>query len=93
MNQLNIPDSIFETSHPDTPIGFVYLLSTATLFSMDLIGKNLQLNGIDVQWNYADGSEAENGPSTLYVKKEYHEQALSILTTLDLLDFTTHHGK
>ncbi len=93
MSQLNNTDRTLEPTHPDNPPGFVYLLSTPTIFDMDMIGKNLQMNGIDVQWNYADVIDAENERSTMFVKKEQHEQALSILTSLDLLDFTTQNGK
>jgi hypothetical protein len=72
---------------------YIFLLSTSTIFAMDLIGKNLQLNGIDAQWNYPDVIDAETEPTKLFVKIEQQEQALSILTSLDIMDFTTHHDK
>lgn len=93
MTTLNTTEGIFKESDPENPNGFVFLLSTSTIFAMDLIGKNLQMNGIDAQWNYADVSDTEHEPSRLFVKMGQHEQALSILTSLDLLDFTIHHGK
>ncbi|MDP1678007.1 MAG: hypothetical protein Q8L88_14205 [Bacteroidota bacterium] len=93
MNQLNNTDITLEIANPEISNGFVHLLSTSTIFAMDLIGKNLQMNGINTQWSYSDVIDVENGPSKLYVKKEQQEQALSILTSLDLLDFTIQNGK
>ncbi len=93
MSRLNNTDRTLETARLDNPPGFVYLLSTPTIFDMDMIGKNLQMNGIDVQWIYADTIDAEQVRSTMFVKKEQREQAQSIITSLDLLDFTITHGK
>ncbi len=93
MNQPNNTNSVNDTSHPESPSGFLYCLSTSTIFEMDLIGKNLQMNGFEVYWNYADIIDTENSTSTLFVKKEQLEQVFSILTSLDLLDFTIHNGK
>jgi len=90
---------IFNSEHSvnisDTEVsaGFIHLLSTPTIFSMDLIGKNLQMNNIETQVKYSNEIDAENEPSLLYVKMEQQEQALSILTSLDLLDFTMRHDK
>ncbi len=93
MNQINKFEHAIDVSNSAVPIGFVHLLSASTIFAMDLIVKNLQMNGIDVQWNFPDEMDAENEPITLFVKMEQQERALSILTSLDLLDFTIHHGK
>lgn len=93
MNQTKNTDKIIDISHSDSPEGFIYCLSTSTIFEMDLIGKNLQMNGIEAYWNYTDTIDSENGISTLFVKQVQLEQAHSILHTLDLIDFTIHNGK
>ncbi len=93
MNQPTNSKSAINGSNSEAPKGFVRLLSTSTIFAMDLIGKNLQLNGIEAQWNYPDSIETEYESATLFVKIEQQEQALSILTSLDLLDFTTYNVK
>jgi len=93
---MNRPDTIVRTtvpSPPKIPDGFVHLLSTSTIFAMDLIGKNLNMNGVDALWTYSDMIDAEHELSILFVKVEQQENALSILTSLDLLDFTIHHDK
>jgi hypothetical protein len=86
-------DHPLNISNSETPKGFVHLLSTSTIFAMDLIGKNLQLNGIEAQWNYPDAVDTDTEPAILFVKIEQQEQALSILASLDLLDFTIHNDK
>jgi len=73
--------------------GYTHMLSTPTIFAMDLVGKNLQMNGVDAVWFYSDPIEGMDELSSLYVKTEQKENALSILTSLDLTDFTTSHGK
>ncbi len=69
--------------------GYVFLLSTPTMFEMDLIGKNLHMNGVDALWFYPDTIDVPNELPSLFVKTEQKENALSILASLDLLDFTT----
>ncbi len=93
MNQIINSERAIDVSNLEAPKGFVHLLYTPTIFAMDLIGKNLQMNGIDAQWNYPDPIDAEHEPAILFVKIGQQEQALLILTSLDLLDFTIHHGK
>jgi hypothetical protein len=93
MNQKINSDHASDFSNSEPSKGFVHLLSTPTIFAMDLIRKNLQLNDIETQWNYPDVINAENESAILFVKLEQHEQALSILTSLDLLDFTIQNGK
>ncbi len=87
MNQIINSEQFINIPNSEIPKGFVHLLSTSTIFAMDLIGKNLQMNGIDAQWNYPDPIDAEHEPVILFVKIEQQEQALSILISLDLLDF------
>jgi len=90
---------IFNSEHSvnisDTEVsaGFIHFLSTPTIFAMDLVRKNLQMNGIETQVKYPDEIDAVHEHALLYVKMEQQEQALSILTSLDLLDFTIHHVK
>ncbi len=93
MNQIINSEHAGDVSNSEPPKGFIYLLSTPTIFAMDLIGKNLQMNGIEIQWNYPDIINAENEPAILFVKLEQQAQTLSILASLDLLDFTINHGK
>ena len=87
MHQIINSERAIDVSNLEAPKGFVHLLYTPTIFAMDLIGKNLQMNGIDAQWNYPDPIDAEHEPAILFVKIEQQEQALSILISLDLLDF------
>jgi hypothetical protein len=82
-----------QSSNSGIPEGYIELLTASTIFSMDLIGKNLAMNSIDAYWEYSDITNEMDEPSKLFVKPEQQEQALSILTSLDLMDFTSHHGK
>ncbi len=72
--------------------GYHQLLSTSTIFEMDLVGKNLHMNGIDAVWFYHDPVENPDEISSLFVRNDQKENALSLLTSLDLTDFTTHNG-
>ena len=80
-------------AQPYSSEGFSKLLSAQSIFAMDLIGKNLQLNGIDVQLTFPDPIENSNEMPSLMVKNGQTEKALSILTSLDLLDFTSLNDK
>lgn len=82
-----------QKNHSEVPADYIELLTTSTIFAMDLIGKNLQMNGVDTYWNYSDETSEQKKPSKLFVKPDQQEQALSILTSLDLLDFISHNGK
>jgi hypothetical protein len=75
------------------PDGYLLLLTTPDMFSMDLVGKNLQMNGIHTVWSVPDPVDMPGVPCSLFVRTEQKEQALSILTSLDLIDFTTTHGQ
>lgn len=75
------------------PEGYILLLNTTNIFSMDLVGKNLKMNGIDAMWSFPDPVEFPEGDSALFVKAEQKDQALDVLTSLDLIDFTKTHGQ
>ncbi|MFZ4620270.1 MAG: hypothetical protein ACOYNS_06915 [Bacteroidota bacterium] len=75
------------------PEGYVHLVSTANIFDMDLVAKNLQMNGIDAVWSNPDPVEQPEDPSLLFVKAEQKEQAVAVLTSLDLNDFTIPNGR
>ncbi len=97
---MNQQSDTFTSTHADrntetaaVPDGYLLLLTTPDMFSMDLVGKNLQMNGIDAVCSSPDPIDMPGGPSSLFVKKEQKDQALSILTSLDLIDFTTTHGQ
>lgn len=91
-NQSNTLVTIVSSS-PQAPEGYIQLLSTANIFGMDLVGKNLQMNGIDALWFYPDPVELPDGYSTLFVKAEQKEQAAAMLASLDLNDFTLNNGE
>lgn len=76
-------------SHPKNLDGYVQLLSSPTIFEMDLVGKNLQMNGIDALWFYPENIEHQDELPLLFVRTEQKENALNILTSLDIIDFTT----
>ncbi len=80
-------------ARPKNLDGYTYLLSTPTVFAMDLVGKNLQMNGIDALWFYPDAVDDHNDIPSLYVKDGQHEKAKSILVSLDLLDFAVPNDK
>lgn len=86
------PDITNGITHPKNLDGYIQLLTTPTIFEMDLIGKNLQMNGIDAIWFYPDALELPSEISSLFVKSDQKEKALSILASLDLTDFITYHG-
>ena len=79
-------------SQPKSVEGYIQLLSTPTIFEMDLVGKNLQMNGIDVVLFYPDVIDHPDEISALLVKSDQKEKALSILASLDLTDFVTYYG-
>lgn len=66
---------------------YVPLLSTNTIFELDLVGENLRMNGIDLLINYPDMIEQSNERPTVFVRAGQKEQALSVLTSLELMDF------
>jgi hypothetical protein len=75
------------------PEGYHPLLTTATFFEMDLIGKNLLMNGIDAVWNYPDQAEQPAERPSLFVRTGQQEQAQAVIVSLDLTDFITYHGQ
>jgi hypothetical protein len=81
-------DSTTDAAQPKVLDGYIQILTTPTIFEMDLVGKNLQMNGIEAVWFYPDTDEL----SSLFVRHNQKENALSILSSLDLTDFTTHNG-
>ncbi|MFA6540312.1 MAG: hypothetical protein WCT99_01820 [Bacteroidota bacterium] len=66
------------------------LVSTATIFEMELIAENLRANGVDVHW-FDVGQYGTLDGAKLFVKKEAAVSAITILNTLDLIDFTVVH--
>lgn len=80
-------------AHPKNLEGYAFLLSTPTVFAMDLVGKNLQMNGIDALWFYPESIDNINEMPSLYVKSGQQEHANSILASLDLLDFAIPNDK
>jgi hypothetical protein len=75
------------------PEGFLLFLFTSTFFAMDLVGKNLQMNGVDAVWFYPDLNELPEDRPSLYVRADQKEQALTVISSLDLTDFITYHGQ
>lgn len=73
--------------------GFIFLVSTPTIFELDLIGKNLQMNGIENILKYPDADETTVETPAVFVKAEQKENALSLISSLDLTDFTLTNGK
>ncbi|MCK9408737.1 MAG: hypothetical protein WCX28_10315 [Bacteriovoracaceae bacterium] len=86
-----------QTSEPPfehtVPAGYLPLLSTATYFEMDLVGKNLHMNGIDAVWYYPDLNEQPTERPSLFVRSEHKDHACAVIDSLDLTDFITYHGK
>lgn len=74
-------------------VGYVPLLFTATYFDMDLVGRNLQMNGVDAVWHYPDLNELPADHPSLYVRADHREHAMSVISSLDLTDFILYHGK
>ncbi len=72
--------------------GFVPLLTVPHIFALDLIGKNLQLNGITIRSTATDASDETTEPPHIFVPRAQEEQARRLLSTLDLMDFTNGHG-
>ncbi len=93
MNNLSEIKTRNGVSHPKNLEGYAFLLSTPTVFAMDLIGKNLQMNGIDALWFYPELMDDHNEIPSLYVKSGQQEHANSILASIDLLDFVLPNDK
>lgn len=74
------------------PDGYAVLLATGTFPAMDLVGKNLTMNGIDAVWTFPDLHEQPDARPLLFVRHGQQEQALAILANLDLTDFTSNYG-
>lgn len=75
------------------PEGYVLLVTTPDIFSMDLVGKNLRMNSIQAQWSVPDPVDHPEEQPSLFVKAEQKEQAMAVLASLDLIDFTTLNGQ
>jgi hypothetical protein len=75
------------------PEGYVLLVTTPDIFSMDLVGKNLRMNSIEALWSAPDPVDHPSEQPSLFVKAEQKEQAMAVLTSLDLIDFTTLNGQ
>lgn len=84
-NDANVPLS--------PPAGYILLVTTPDIFSMDLVSKNLRMNSIDAVWSVPDPVDHPEELPTLFVKAEQQEQAFALLASLDLIDFTTIHGQ
>lgn len=77
------------------PEGFQLLCTCPSYFALDLIGTNLTMNGVDAVWHYPDLSLLSEQPAeqpSLYVRAEQADQANAVIASLDLTDFTDHHG-
>lgn len=85
----NVPTAAVPEASDD---GFVELWRVPHLFAMDLIAKNLQMNGISVRCASADASDDTTVEPRVFVHPSQLEQARTLLSTLDLLDFTNGHG-
>jgi hypothetical protein len=81
------------TADNTIPEGYLPLLFTATYFDMDLVGRNLQMNGVDAVWHYPDLNELPADRPSLYVRADHMEHAVSVISSLDLTDFIIYHGK
>lgn len=86
---------LLNTADPqrNIPQGFERFLSTESFFAMDLVGKNLQMNGVDAHWTYPDLTEEPASVPELYIRTEQKEQALTVIASLDLSDFIRYHGQ
>jgi hypothetical protein len=77
------------------PEGFRLLCTCPSYFALDLVGKNITMNGVDAVWHYPDLSPFTEQPAelpSLYVRAEQADQANAVIASLDLTDFTDHHG-
>ncbi|NUN71157.1 MAG: hypothetical protein HUU02_15760 [Bacteroidetes bacterium] len=77
------------------PEGYRAFCTCPTYFALDLIGTNLSMNGIDAVWHYPDLFDPAVQPTeqpSLFVRQEQSERASELLASLDLIDFTDHHG-
>jgi hypothetical protein len=75
------------------PQGYERFLSAESYFAMDLVGKNLQMNGVDAHWTYPDLTDEPSSVPELYIRSEQKEQALTVIASLDLSDFIRYHGQ
>lgn len=60
---------------------------------MDLVGKNLKMNGIEAVWFYPDPVDHPEEIPELFVPVGQQEQARSVLASLDLADFISYHAE
>jgi hypothetical protein len=81
------------TDNQSIPEGYLPLLSSTNYFEMDLVGKNLQMNGIDAVWSYPDLTEQPAERPSLFVRSGQQEQAQAVISSLDLTDFIEYHGQ
>ncbi|MFA6456442.1 MAG: hypothetical protein WCW40_06420 [Bacteroidota bacterium] len=80
-------------SYPKQLDGYLRLLTTPTMFDMDLVGKNLRMNGVDALWFYPDPVDQSEELPVLFVPVGQKEQAHSVLASLDLTDFFSYHAE
>lgn len=89
MNRMNIPEDFTLDEMPAPPPDESYALFgyAATMAEMDVVVKNLQINGVDAIAFYFPSFRTQTMNPTLYVKKEMLARAKEILSSLDLNDF------
>lgn len=70
---------------------FDKLFTTLSVFDMELVAKNLEVNGIPVVWFNPKKFWVDELPSRIggYVRKEQTGRTVDLLKELDILDFTS----
>lgn len=75
-----------DSSHQAVFNSYAFFCESPTMFEIELVAKNLEENGVPVQWFDRRQYHTQNLP-VLYVQNGSTEKAFAILQSLDLLDF------
>lgn len=73
--------------------GYVFLGSASTIFELDVVSKNLQLNGFEIKSYYPDLFNQQEEHPSLFVRRDKKAEAEALLNVLELHDFITTHGE
>ncbi len=77
-----------DLSHATMDAAFDELLTSSTIFEMELLVRNLHANGIEPLW-FDSKKYNSSVPLKMFIKKGQTEKAMELLKKLDLLDFTS----
>ncbi len=81
------------SEHSNSLEGYTLLSTSRSLFELDLLVKNLSMNGISVRRRDPDPTEPSDSLPALLVRTGQVEQALALIASMELTDFMEQHDQ